>query len=134
MIELDAPKTCLCDPDINIIQLKIIPRLVPVDRRAYSKESDCYGIAAEDADNIRYNRKGRQHCYAGNKPRHIRYFTGFVASVSRASICSVTRIVPSSAAIAAPALPATIRLVSTGPSPVIESATTDPTRILHQIS
>ena len=59
----------------------------------------------------------------------IRYFTGLVARVSMASICSVTRIVPSSAAMAAPALPATISPVRTGPSSrVIESATTVPTR------
>ena len=56
-----------------------------------------------------------------------RYFMGLVASVVSASICSVTRMVPSSAAMDAPALPATMRPVSTGPSSrVMESETTVP--------
>ena len=55
----------------------------------------------------------------------IRYLKGLVASVVRASICSVTRMVPISAAIAAPTRPATIRPARTGPSSrVIETTTT----------
>ena len=42
--------------------------------------------------------------------------TGSMARVSRASICSVTRIVPSSAAMDEPTRPATTRAVSAGPS------------------
>ena len=54
-----------------------------------------------------------------------RYLNGLVDSVIRASICSVTRMVPISAAIEAPTRPATIRPVSTGPSSrVIETTTT----------
>ena len=44
-----------------------------------------------------------------------RYLNGSVESVVSASICSVTRMVPISAAIAAPTRPATIRPASTGP-------------------
>ena len=55
----------------------------------------------------------------------IRYLKGLVESVARASICSVTRMVPSSAAIAAPMRPATIRPAITGPSSrQIDSTTT----------
>jgi len=51
---------------------------------------------------------------------------GLAASVSSASICSVTRIVPSSAVIDAPTLPAMTSAVRTGPSSrVMESATSD---------
>ena len=54
-----------------------------------------------------------------------RYFIGCVARVDSASICSVTRMVPISAAIAAPIRPATIKPASTGPSSrVIETTTT----------
>ena len=54
-----------------------------------------------------------------------RYFIGLVDSVDSASIWSVTRIVPISAAIAAPMRPATISPASTGPSSrVIDSTTT----------
>ena len=45
-----------------------------------------------------------------------RYLSGLVESVVSASICSVTRMVPISAAMAAPMRPATIRPASTGPS------------------
>ena len=45
-----------------------------------------------------------------------RYFIGSVERVVRASICSVTRMVPSSAAIEEETRPATIRPPSTGPS------------------
>ena len=38
-----------------------------------------------------------------------RYLNGLVESVTSASICSVTRMVPSSAAIEAPTRPATMR-------------------------
>ena len=48
-----------------------------------------------------------------------RYLTGFIAIVSRASICSVTFIVPSSAAIDAPTRPAITIPVKTGPSSVM---------------
>ena len=48
-----------------------------------------------------------------------RYLTGSSAIVSRASICSVTFIVPSSAAIAAPTRPATTIPVRTGPNSMI---------------
>ena len=44
-----------------------------------------------------------------------RYLNGLVESVTSASICSVTRMVPSSAAIEAPTRPATMRPASTGP-------------------
>ena len=54
-----------------------------------------------------------------------RYFIGLVDSVVSASIWSVTRMVPISAAIAAPMRPATISPASTGPSSrVIDSTTT----------
>ena len=54
-----------------------------------------------------------------------RYFIGLVDSVDSASIWSVTRMVPISAAMAAPMRPATIRPASTGPSSrVIDSTTT----------
>ncbi len=60
----------------------------------------------------------------------IRYFTGFVARVWRASICSVTRIVPNSAAIADPTRPETINPVSTGPNSLVtDRATTVPTSV-----
>ena len=45
-----------------------------------------------------------------------RYFIGLVDSVVSASICSVTRMVPSSAAIEDDTRPATISPPSTGPS------------------
>ena len=53
-----------------------------------------------------------------------RYFTGLVDRVASASIWSVTRMVPSSAAIAAPTRPATIRPASTGPSSRTTESTT----------
>ena len=54
-----------------------------------------------------------------------RYFIGLVDSVFSASIWSVTRMVPISAAKAAPIRPATISPASTGPnSRVIDSTTT----------
>ena len=57
-----------------------------------------------------------------------RYFIGSVESVASASIWSVTRMVPISAAIADPTLPATISPASTGPSSrVTESTTTEAT-------
>ncbi|OPX96706.1 MAG: hypothetical protein A4E59_01047 [Syntrophorhabdus sp. PtaB.Bin027] len=57
-----------------------------------------------------------------------RYLIGLRAITVRASICSVTLIVPNSAAIAEPALPVTIRLVRTGPnSRVMLKATVAPT-------
>jgi len=43
---------------------------------------------------------------------------------SSASICSVTRMVPISAAIAAPTRPATMSAVSTGPSSRVSDTTT----------
>ncbi len=49
---------------------------------------------------------------------------GSVESVVSASICSVTRMVPSSAAMAAPTRPATIRPASTGPSSRVSETTT----------
>ena len=53
-----------------------------------------------------------------------RYRTGSTASVTRASSCSVTFIVPSSAAIAEPTRPATMSAAMTGPiSRTTESAT-----------
>ena len=45
-----------------------------------------------------------------------RYWIGFAPIDVSASICSVTRIVPSSAAIALPTRPASIVAASTGPS------------------
>ncbi len=45
-----------------------------------------------------------------------RYATGSYARVSRASICSVTRIVPISAVMRAPTRPVSTRPVSSGPS------------------
>ena len=53
-----------------------------------------------------------------------RYFIGLVESVVSASIWSVTRMVPSSAAMAAPTRPATIRPASTGPSSRVMDSTT----------
>ena len=53
-----------------------------------------------------------------------RYFIGLVDSVLRASIWSVTRMVPISAAIAAPTRPATINPASTGPSSRVTDSTT----------
>ncbi len=53
-----------------------------------------------------------------------RYLNGLVESVVSASICSVTRMVPISAAIAAPTLPATMRAASTGPSSRVSDTTT----------
>ncbi len=59
-----------------------------------------------------------------------RYLTGLTAIVTRASICSVTRMVPSSVAMALPALPVTMRPVSTGPSSLaMLRATVGPTRL-----
>jgi len=49
---------------------------------------------------------------------------GLVDSVVSASICSVTRMVPISAAIAAPMRPATMRPASTGPSSRVSETTT----------
>ena len=52
---------------------------------------------------------------------------GWTASERSASICSVTFIVPISAAIDAPTRPATMRPVSTGPrSRKSDTATTEP--------
>ena len=53
-----------------------------------------------------------------------RYFIGLVDKVVSASIWSVTRIVPNSAAIAAPIRPATISPASTGPSSRVTDSTT----------
>ena len=53
-----------------------------------------------------------------------RNFIGLVDSVVSASIWSVTRIVPISAAIAAPTRPATIRPAITGPSSRTTESTT----------
>jgi hypothetical protein len=59
-----------------------------------------------------------------------RYLYGLVDRVTSASICSVTRIVPSSAAIAAETRPATMRPARTGPSSrVMPSATIEETRL-----
>src|SRR5690554_7249218 len=44
-----------------------------------------------------------------------KYLNGFVPEISIASICSVTRIEPSSAPIPEPILPAQIRAIITGP-------------------
>ena len=57
-----------------------------------------------------------------------RYWMGLTPIVVSASICSVTRMLPSSAAIALPARAVTIRAVNTGLiSRVREIATTEPT-------
>ena len=53
-----------------------------------------------------------------------RYCTGFADIVSSASTCSVTFMVPSSALIDAPHLPATIRAVKTGPSSRVSESDT----------
>ena len=53
-----------------------------------------------------------------------RYFIGLVESVFSASICSVTRMVPISAAMAAAMRPATIRPAITGPSSRVMPSTT----------
>ena len=59
-----------------------------------------------------------------------RYCTGSVASACSASICSVTRMVPISAAIDEPTRPVTISPTSTGDSSrSIASATTLPTKL-----
>ena len=59
-----------------------------------------------------------------------RYWTGSVPSAVNASICSVTRIVPSSAAMALPTRPVTMSAVRTGASSrVSDSATTLPTKL-----
>ena len=58
-----------------------------------------------------------------------RYFSGLVESVTSASICSVTFMVPISAAMAAETRPAIISPASTGPSSrVMPSATMEETR------
>ena len=58
-----------------------------------------------------------------------RYCTGSVASACSASSCSVTRIVPISAAIDEPTRPVTMSATSTGASSrSIASATTLPTK------
>src|ERR1700733_8973624 len=57
---------------------------------------------------------------------------GLVPSADRASICSVTRIVPSSAAIAEPTRPASMVAANTGPSSrTIEMLITEPRRQSH---
>ena len=53
-----------------------------------------------------------------------KYENGFVDKVFSASICSVTLIVPISAAIAAPARPATINPANTGASSLVIDNTT----------
>jgi len=53
-----------------------------------------------------------------------RYFIGLVDRVERASIWSVTRMVPISAAMAAPTRPATISPARTGPSSRVTDSTT----------
>ena len=59
-----------------------------------------------------------------------RYCTGSVASAFNASICSVTRIVPISAAIEEPTRPVTISPTSTGDSSrSIDKATALPTKL-----
>ena len=55
-----------------------------------------------------------------------RYCTGLTAITAIASICSVTRIVPSSVVIDEPVRPATISPVSTGPSSRTTLAATVP--------
>ncbi len=60
-----------------------------------------------------------------------RYCTGSVASASSASICSVTRIEPISAAMLLPTRPVTMSAESTGESSRIrDSVTTLPTRLV----
>ena len=59
-----------------------------------------------------------------------RYLNGLVERVTSASICSVTRMVPISAAMAAPMRPATIRPEKTGASSrVTEISTTEATAL-----
>ena len=59
---------------------------------------------------------------------------GFVPSADKASICSVTRIVPSSAAIDEPTRPASMVAASTGPSSfTIEMLITEPSRVARPI-
>ena len=53
---------------------------------------------------------------AARKRGTARYCTGFTAMVSMASICSVTRMVPSSVVMALPARPVTMSAVNTGES------------------
>ena len=53
-----------------------------------------------------------------------RYLNGLVESVTSASICSVTRIVPISAAMDEPTRAATIRPARTGPSSRVMLSTT----------
>ena len=53
---------------------------------------------------------------AANNRGATRYFIGLVDNVTKASICSVTLIVPNSAAIDDETLPATINPPNTGPS------------------
>ena len=62
---------------------------------------------------------------AASKRGDSRYCTGLTAIVTSASICSVMRMLPSSAAVALPARAATINAANTGAiSRVSETATT----------
>ena len=63
-----------------------------------------------------------------------RYWTGFTARDCNASICSVTRMVPSSAAIAEPALAFTIKAVRTGPNSLVILTATIPPTMLSELN
>ena len=64
------------------------------------------------------------HSTAAIRRGTTRYLIGLVASVVSASICSVTFMVPISAAMAAATRPATIRPAITGPSSRVMPSTT----------
>ncbi len=67
--------------------------------------------------------RGSRRCVTGERPR-----------LSSASICSVTRMVPSSAAKRAPMRPARIKPVSTGPSSSsTDSVMTPPARYFGKL-
>jgi len=81
----------------------------------------------DDAHKDGHHGQKRDAEHAGDKARHRQVFDGLVPSVYRASICSVTFMVPSSAAIEAPTRPAP-RPRQTGPSSLTrERLTTVPT-------
>ena len=74
-------------------------------------------VGAEDADDIENRGQHRHGDEAGDDARRVtRYLIGLIAMESRASICSVARMVPSSAAMAEPVLPVTMNAESTGPN------------------
>ena len=96
-------------------------KLISVGRLTYQKN---YHRLLEIADKLlKNNNEWTWHIYGDGEDREeleaIIVEKGLVDKVTKASICSVTRIVPISAAIAAPIRPATIKAERTGANSLV---------------